>query len=155
LEAVEHHLSRNVRTVMDIGCGEGEWFVVLSAIRPALRYEGLDPSAYVVRRFGRSRHIRLGRLGASGSTFRRYDLVICVDVLHYLSDKDVRCGLRAIASMTGGVAFLELMTSGDGPTGDLEGFQNRSEQWYQRQFERAGLVSCGKNLFCRPARDPP
>ena len=40
----EYHLERPLRTVLDIGCGEGAWRAPLSQLRPHARYLGLVPS---------------------------------------------------------------------------------------------------------------
>jgi tRNA G46 methylase TrmB len=48
----EYFLRRPVRTVLDIGCGEGAWLPHLRALRPKVVYSGLDSSDYAVRRFG-------------------------------------------------------------------------------------------------------
>ena len=48
----EYHLQRPLRTVLDIGCGEGVWRAPLLKLRPKARYLGFDSSDYAVRRFG-------------------------------------------------------------------------------------------------------
>ena len=51
----EYHLERPIRTVLDIGCGEGAWRAPLLKLRPKLQYLGFDSSEYAIRRFGRTR----------------------------------------------------------------------------------------------------
>src|SRR6185369_7322422 len=59
----EYFTRRQIRSVLDIGCGEGAWLEHLRALRPGVAYLGLDSSDYVVRRFGRKRNIRQATFG--------------------------------------------------------------------------------------------
>jgi SAM-dependent methyltransferase len=87
ISAAEYLLERPIRSVLDVGCGEGRWRPLLRQARPRIRYVGVDSSEYVVRRFGQRRNIRrgtfgeLGHLGLDG----RFDLVVGSDVLHYVA----------------------------------------------------------------------
>lgn len=138
----EYFLQRSIRSVLDIGCGEGQWLLHLRAIRPRVRYLGLDPSAYVVRQFGKTRNIRRASFGELPSLqlARKFDLVVCSDVLHYVEDEEIKNGLREIARLCEGIAFLEVLTKEDDIVGDLEGLISRPAAWYRKTFERAGLV---------------
>mgnify|MGYP003895086717 CR=1 FL=1 len=62
----ESLLERPIRTILDVGCGEGAWRAHLRRLRPAVRYTGVESSEYAVRRFGRLRGIRHGTFGALG-----------------------------------------------------------------------------------------
>ena len=67
--ATESLLERPVRNVLDVGCGEAPWRAALLALRPRLRYTGVEPSEWAARRWGTSRgvvHGGLGDLGAAG-----------------------------------------------------------------------------------------
>ncbi|MDB4916594.1 MAG: methyltransferase [Gemmatimonadetes bacterium] len=151
LGVAEYFLQREVRSVLDIGCGEGAWRGALRKLRPHVRYQGIDPSEYVVRRFGRRRNICLGsfedvpgmRLGG------KYDLIICADVLQYVPTLAVKRGVDHIASVLNGVTFLESYTSDDEDhmTGDLAGWHSRSKAQYRRLFSDAGLVACGLHCY--------
>ena len=59
LSTADYVLGRRVRTVLDVGAGEGNWLPVLRRLRPNVAYQGVDPSAYAVRRFGLSAVDRL------------------------------------------------------------------------------------------------
>ncbi|MGO4776289.1 methyltransferase, partial [Lysobacter sp. 2RAB21] len=59
----EYHLERPIRSVLDIGCGEGPWRAPLLKLRPRLQYLGFDSSQYATARFGRSRNLHLARFG--------------------------------------------------------------------------------------------
>ncbi len=147
--AAEFVLARRIRTVLDVGCGEAPWRAILSRLRPGVSYLGFDSSEYAVARFGRRRNIRLASLGEMGrqGLRRRFDLVVCADVLHYVRTPEVRAGLAAIAPLTGGVAFLEAFTNADETDGDEVGVQDRSSAAYRRLFAGAGLVPIGLHLY--------
>lgn len=148
----EYFLGRKLRSVLDVGSGEGVWGRELRRLRPGIRYLGVDPSEWVVARHGRRRNIRLGsfeqlpalRLG------RGYDLIVCADVLQYVPDAVLKRGILHLASALAGVAFLEAYTTGDDMEGDLEGWHPRSRLQYRRVFTDAGLVPCGIHCYLAP-----
>jgi len=147
--AAEHVLERHVRTVLDVGCGEGACRRVLRRIRPRARYEGVDPSVYVVRRFGARRGIHRGsieRLDEAG-LLGPFDLIVCRDVLHYLAPRDLERGLANVSALLGGVAYLPTFTSADDVDGDVRGWYRRTPAYYARIFRAAGLVGCGMHCY--------
>jgi SAM-dependent methyltransferase len=150
--AAEYFLRRKLRNVLDVGCGEGAWQPYLRALRPRVRYLGIDPSEYAVARFGRQRNLR--RAGFDELTSLRltqpFDLVVCSDVMHYLSDDEIRRGLPELVRLTEGVAFLEVLTADDSIVGDLEGLIRRPAAWYRRTFRAMGLQSAGPYLWLAP-----
>jgi len=137
-----------VRSALDVGCGEGLWSAALRRERPRIRYAGIDPSAYVVRRFGASRNIRQGDLGSLASLGAgSFDLILCNDVLHYVADAALESGMRALAARLTGVAYLGLFTSADDIEGDLDGYHRRPPSFYRGAFTRAGLRSVGMHCW--------
>jgi SAM-dependent methyltransferase len=152
--AAEYMLGRPVRSVLDVGAGEGTWLAALRALRPGVQYTGVDPSEYVVRRFGTRRNIHWGTFGdlnAAGLLSGSYDLVVCCGVVNYLSKAELERGLRVIASVLVGVAFIEVWTSADDVVGDRRGWQEHSPAYYHRIFGRAGLIGCGMHCYVGPA----
>ncbi len=149
LGMAEHVLERPVRSVLDVGCGEAAWQPVLRRLRPAARYTGVDSSDYVVRRFGRRRHVRRGSFGALDRVrlADRYDLIVVCDVLHYLPTADIRRGLAALAPRLEGVAFLEAYTAADDIDGDKTGLRRRPPSVYRRLTREAGLVPIGLQCY--------
>jgi SAM-dependent methyltransferase len=149
LGIAERYLGRNVRSVLDVGAGEGTWGRELRRARPGLHYLGIDPSEFVVARHGRRRNIRLGRfeelhrmrLGTG------YDLVVCADMLQYIPDSALVRGIRHLASIMTGVAYLEAYTSGDDMEGDLDDWHPRTKARYRRIFAEAGLTPCGSHCY--------
>jgi len=146
-------LERPLRSVLDVGCGEGPWQPVLQTLRPGSRYAGIDTSAYAVARFGRRRNLRLGRfdqlaeLGLDGP----YDLVVCADVLHYLGGAELARGLPALAEHVGGVAYVQAFTRSDDIEGDLRGFRRRTAGAYRRLLTGVGLVPIGVGCWAAGA----
>ena len=149
LSAAEYLLGRRVRTVLDVGCGEAAWYLALRRQRRGIAYLGVDSSEYVVQRFGRRRHIRLGRFGGLRDLRLDpgWDLIVCSDVLQYLPTAEVQRGLREIRRLLGGVAFLEAYAREDDMEGDMEDWHVRTATEYRRLFRGAGLTHCGLNCF--------
>jgi SAM-dependent methyltransferase len=145
----EYFLRRDVRSVLDIGAGEGTWRRELRRLRPGIRYVGIDPSEYVVQRYGRRRNIRLGGFEdlPEMSLGKSFDLIVCADVMQYIPNDVLKRGVRRISSLLNGVAFLEAYTTGDEMEGDLEGWHPRSRAQYRRIFADAGLVACGLHCY--------
>jgi SAM-dependent methyltransferase len=148
----EYFLQRQLRNVIDIGCGEAPWLAHLHAIRPRVRYAGIDPSDYAVQRFGASRNVSRGSFGALPSLGIRekFDLVVCTDVLHYLTDEEIRSGLPALIKLIRGAAFLEVLTREDDIRGDTVGLIRRPSAWYLELFKEAGLTAVGPYLWIPP-----
>ncbi len=152
LTVAEYFLERPVRTVLDVGCGEGQWQPVLARLRPGIHYTGIDPSAYAIRRFGRRRNLLPGGFGdlARLRLAATYDLIICSDVLYYASREELKAGLPEIVARLGGVAFLEAYASREAMKGDFRDIDRRDISFYRRAFQRLGLVSCGPHCYAGP-----
>lgn len=148
----EYYLGRPVENVLDVGCGEGVLRAPLRKLRPDIDYLGLDSSEYVVNRFGRLRNLRLvGFADLAELRFeRRFDLIICSDVVHYLRAAELRRGLSGFPELLEGLAFIELFTSRDPVDGDTKGFLSRSPAWYRKCFADAGLMACGSHCYLGP-----
>ena len=145
----EFVLGRPIRSVLDIGCGEAAWRGVLRRLRPTLRYTGIDPSEYVVRRYGTRRNIRQGTFGEVGElrVGTAFDLIVCADVIMYVNDEDLQRGLRAVSQLVHGVAYIEAYTTSDDMIADFDGWHHRSEAFYRQAFRHAGLVACGLHCY--------
>ena len=149
----EYHLERPVRTVLDIGCGEGAWRAPLLRLRPTLQYLGFDGSDYAIARHGRSRNLHLAAFGefALLRPCPPVDLLVCSDVLHYLPARELDRGLPGLAALCGGVAFLETFTAKDAAEGDEHDFQARSAAFYRTRFESLGFRQLGSHCWLAPA----
>jgi SAM-dependent methyltransferase len=149
----EYYLGRSLRSVLDVGCGEGSWRAPLLRLRPKLHYLGLDSSDYAVRRFGRARNLRLARFGQLGELRfeRSFDLIVCADVMHYLPAAELKRGLQGFPELGHGLAFLDLFCRGDAAEGDHDGFYARTPLFYARQFAAIGLTPVGSHCYLLPA----
>jgi SAM-dependent methyltransferase len=148
----EYFLRRPIRTVLDIGCGEGAWLSHLRALRPKVTYSGFDSSDYAVERFGRSRNIRKAGFGDLPSlALGVFDLVVCSDVLHYVPDDELSAGFPALAKATDGLAFLEVLTAEDDIFGDLAGLIKRPAARYRKLFTAAEMTFVGPYCWLGPA----
>lgn len=149
LSAAEYMLGRRVRTVLDVGCGEGRWYVALRRIRPGISYVGVESSEYAVTTFGKSRNIRRGTFGSLRTLRLKgpFDLIICADMLQYVTNTDLAPGLKEIRRLLGGVAYLEAYAREDDMVGDMDGWVYRSAATYRRELRSAGLTQCGMYCF--------
>lgn len=154
LATAEWVLGRPVRTVLDVGCGEGQWRAALRRHRPRVQYTGVDPSPYAVARYGARRGLLSGSIDALDALplAEEYDLVICCGMLNYLPPRDLPRGIAQVAGLTGGVAYLELFTTDDAFEGDTDWPPPRSAAWYRTVMHRAGLVPVGLHCYV-PERD--
>ncbi len=149
LHTAEWTLGRPARTVLDVGCGRGDWQPLLRELRPGLAYDGVDPSAYAVSRYGKRRGLQQGGIEDLGRLplRDRYDLVVCCGMLNYLSTEQLRTGLSQVSARTGGVAYLELFADGDAFEGDTGWPAPQSLSWYRRELARAGFLSIGMQCY--------
>lgn len=152
ITTAEYFLRRPIETVLDVGAGEGAWLTHIRPLRRRVSYIGVEPSDYAIEIFGASRNLRKGSFArlAKLRLGRPYDLVVCSDVLHYLTTTEISAGLGELARLTGGVAYIEVLTAEDNITGDLEGLHRRPAEWYRRRFERAGFRRVGPYLWLSP-----
>lgn len=93
--SAEYYLERPIRSVLDIGCGEGAWRAPLLKLRPRVQYLGFDSSAYAIQRYGRSRNLHMAKVGdfAWLRPCAPVDLLVCSDVMHYVPSRELRPAL--------------------------------------------------------------
>ena len=153
----EYYLERPVRSVLDVGCGEGAWRAPLLALRPKVDYLGIDSSDYAISRYGARRNLRLARFEQLEQL--RFgapvDLLVCSDVLHYIRAAPLHRGLSGFVELCGGLAWIEMYCKNDAVEGDEHGFVRRSAAFYRRAIAAAGFTACGSNGYLSPslARD--
>ncbi len=153
LRFAEWVVGRPVRSVLDVGCGEGNWRALLLRLRPRVHYDGVDPSAYAIARYGRRRGLQLGGIEDLERLPLResYDLVICCGMLNYLAPAVLRRGLRQVASRTGGVAYLEIFARGDAIEGDTTWPRPKAASWYRTLARSVDLHAVGLHGYVRGA----
>jgi 2-polyprenyl-3-methyl-5-hydroxy-6-metoxy-1,4-benzoquinol methylase len=133
-----------VRKILDVGCGVGLLRAPLKRALPKAQYLGLEFSDYLCRRYG-------WRQG-SVATLRlreRFDLVICYDVLQYLSPKEAQRAIANLARVCRGALYFGALT--------LEDWRDNCDQtrtdriaglrpgaWYRRELARTFRpLGCG------------
>ena len=149
----EHYLERPLRSVLDIGCGEGAWRAPLLKLRPKLRYLGFDSSEYAIARHGARRNLHPARFGDFEwlRPCAPVDLLVCADVMHYLPARELLRGLPGLAELCDGVAFLETFAKEDETEGDDVGFQPRPARFYRTRFAALGFRFLGSHCWLSPA----
>jgi SAM-dependent methyltransferase len=147
----EYWLARGLRNVLDVGCGEGAWREHLRALRPRVRYLGVDPSDYAVATFSRARNIRKASFGELASLKIRetFDLVVSSDAMHYIPDEELHRGLPELVRLGHAIFFLEVLAAEDDIVGDLEGLIRRPMPWYRKLFREHGLRPVGPYMWER------
>lgn len=138
------YLGLPVRRILDAGCGVG---LLRAPLKRALRsadYVGLEFSPYLCQRYGwRQGSIETLR------TRERFDLVICYDVLQYLSPVQARQAIANLARACRGALYFGALTSEDwrdncdqSRTDRIAGL--RPGSWYRRELARAFRpIGCG------------
>lgn len=149
LGAAEYLLERRVTSVLDVGAGEGHWRPVLRRLRPGIRYYGVDPSEYAVRRFGRRRNIHLGSLGTLHQLRlpSAFDLILCCGVVNYVPDRELPAGLETLRTLARGPIYLEIFAREDDAEGDFRRREAKPAAWYRRVLRNADLVACGLHFY--------
>jgi len=148
----EYHLERPLRTVLDVGCGEGAWRAPLLKLRPDLRYLGFDSSEYAIARHGARRNLHLARFAdfAHLRPCAPVDLLICSDVIPYPDPREPEPGLPGPSEPPDGPPFPAPAPPRHGGEGDTEGFRRRPARFYRERFNRVGFVALGSHLWLAP-----
>ena len=145
------HLRINVRWILDLGCGLGRLREPLLARFPRARYTGVEVSEYLCA--------ELGWVHDSVATFRarrRFDLVICQDVLQYIDDEEAERALDNLARHCRGALFFGALTREDWEENcdqartDGNGYL-REGAWYRRRLAPAFTCAGGGVFVARRA----
>ena len=137
-----------VRRILDVGCGLGLKRAALTRHFPKASYTGLEVSEYLCRKYGWEH--------GSAATFtasRPFDLVICYDVLQYLTARDAAAALRNLGQLCHGVLHFGVLT-----TEDWELYCDRRctdrdvhlrpGAWYRRRLAPS-FINAGSGMFVR------
>ena len=144
IAAAVNYVGLPVRRILDAGCGVGMLRAPLLRRLPMARYFGLEISAYLCKRYGWQQ----GTLQTLG-TRHHYELVICYDVMQYLSAADARKAIAKLAKVCRGALYFGALTSGDwryhcdqSRTDRIAGL--RAASWYRHELSRAFKpLGCG------------
>jgi SAM-dependent methyltransferase len=144
IAACTEYVGLPVRRILDAGCGVG---LLRAPLRRALRkaeYVGLEVSEYLCQRYGWQQ----GSI-ATLRTRQRFDLVICYDVLQYLSPPEARRAIVNLSRVCLGALYFGALTVEDwrnncdqSRTDQIAGL--RPGAWYRRELARAFRpLGCG------------
>jgi 2-polyprenyl-3-methyl-5-hydroxy-6-metoxy-1,4-benzoquinol methylase len=133
-----------VTKILDAGCGVGLLRTPLLQVLKRASYTGLEFSDYLCQRYG----WRQGSI----ETFRtreRFELVICYDVLQYLSAAQARRAIGNLARLCRGALYFGALTTEDwrdncdqSRTDRIPGL--RPGRWYRRELAAAFRpIGCG------------
>ena len=145
------YLKINVRSILDLGCGLGRLREPLLGRYARARYTGVEVSEHLCG--------ELGWVHGSAATFRarrRYDLVICQDVLQYLDDAEAELALDNLARHCRGALYFGALTREDWEENcdqartDGNGYL-REGGWYRSRLARAFTCAGGGVFVARRA----
>ncbi len=138
------HIDVDIRRFADVGAGTGWWakeFSKQCRTNPAI--ETFDSSVTACELYGHERSTVQRIRG------RPADLVVCRDVLRYVSDTEIPKAIVALAAKCRGVLYLHVITSDDDidrEASDMSGYF-RTAASYRRRLKAAGFRDCGMGLF--------
>jgi 2-polyprenyl-3-methyl-5-hydroxy-6-metoxy-1,4-benzoquinol methylase len=108
IEAALRHARIPVRRILDAGCGVGLMRRAFAKLLPRARYAGLEHSEYLCKRYGWTRGSVVDHQPRAP-----YDLVVCYDVLQYLSDRDADRALANLARLSRSAVYFSALTRED------------------------------------------
>ena len=88
--------NRNNIRILDVGCGYGRLSIPLIKVHPHANIIGMDISENYVKLYERNtdRSTFVGRVETIPAKLNEFDYIICVTVLMYLRNEDLRKGIR-------------------------------------------------------------
>lgn len=141
-----NYIEQPISTVVDIGCGLGQWRDIIASHFPRATYTGVELSEHLCAQFGWQQGSAVDY-----QTDRSFDLVICKDTLQYLADAEFRAAIDNIAGFCSGVLFASILTSEDWDSNcdkrrtDKQVYL-RNGNWYRRVLGRY-FINLGGGLF--------
>jgi SAM-dependent methyltransferase len=136
IAALLRHIELPVRTILDAGCGLGWMRQPLLRAFPRAKYTGLEVSGHICERYGWTQASI-----ASYRTRTRFDLVVCYDVLQYLTDAEAARAIANLGRLCRGALFLHAPTredwrrNADRSCSD-EDIHLRTTYWYRTRLAR-------------------
>jgi len=136
IAAVLRHACVPVRSILDAGCGIGLLQKPFAGVLPRARYVGLEASDYLCTRYGWTQGSVIDFAPRNPS-----DLVICYDVLQYLSDRHAARAIANFANLTRAALYVSALTSEDwrdncDRTRTDRAVHLRPGDWYRRRLRK-------------------
>jgi len=133
-----------VASILDAGCGIGNLRAPCAKIWPRAAYTGLECSDFLCARYG----------WVKGSVVdfaprRRYDLIVCHDVLQYLDDRAAARAIANLGRLAHAALYVCALTVGDWRDNCDQSLTDgdvhlRSADWYRRRLSRRfRYLGCG------------
>jgi hypothetical protein len=136
IAAVLRHANVPVNRILDAGCGIGLLRKPFAEALPRARYTGLEASDYLCGRYGWTQGSVVDHVPRAA-----FDLLVCYDVLQYLSDRDAARAIANFAALSSAALYISALT--------LEDWRNNCDQsrtdgsvhlrpgeWYRRRLRR-------------------
>ncbi len=136
IAAILAHAGIPVRSILDAGCGIGLLRKPFAEVLPRARYVGIETSDYLCGRYGWVRGSVIDY-----SPRKPSDLVVCYDVLQYLSDRDASRAIVNLANLSRSALYVSALTREDwrencDKTRTDRAVHLRSGAWYRRRLKR-------------------
>lgn len=145
IAAYVRYLELPIHNILDVGCGIGTILNALAKKLPKAQCTGVEFSKYLCDTYGWQQGSVINYQG-------RADLVVCADVLAYLSKADCKKALTNLATITNQVLYLSVLTTEDVAQCDIDltDMQQkiRPAEWYKNQLSK-NFVAIGGGLFLR------
>lgn len=136
ISAYTQHVGLPVHRLLDLGCGMGLMRASFRRFLPLTQYVGVEHSDYLCERYGWVRGD-----AASFKATKPFELVVCYDVLQYLSDIAAARAVANLARLCRGVLYISALTTEDWRYNcdrartDSDVYL-RSGEWYRRRLRR-------------------
>jgi SAM-dependent methyltransferase len=95
---IDHYQLKSGDSVLDVGCGKGFQLVELALALPGLNVYGLDISDYAIENAHPDvrQYIRKGTAAKLPFEDKEFDLVVSINTLHNLGNKELDASLREL-----------------------------------------------------------
>jgi len=135
--AILEHAELPTRRILDAGCGVGLLKKPFAQVLPRAQYTGLEFSAYLCRRYG-----WIQGSVADYVAKRPFDLVVCYDVLQYLTDKEAARALNNLSVLSRAAVYVSALTREDWRNNCDRSRSDgavhlRSGDWYRRRLRKS------------------